>query len=101
MLYEVITDQQPIVGWVKGSHVVGMDGRHMVQAIIRDVTHEREIKANLEKSTRELQRLNQMKDSFLGVASHELKTPLTVIVGYADLILSEKIATLDSRNNFV
>jgi len=67
-----------------------------VQATIRDVTHEREIKANLEKSTRELQRLNQMKDSFLGVASHELKTPLTVIVGYADLILSEKIATLDS-----
>ncbi|BCA79534.1 ATP-binding protein [Desulfuromonas sp. AOP6] len=94
--YIRLDDQRPVVGWVRGSHVVGMDGRHMVQTIVRDVTQEKEIKDNLEKSAWELQRLNQMKDSFLGVASHELKTPLTVIVGYADLILSEKIATLDT-----
>jgi signal transduction histidine kinase len=36
-----------------------------------------------------------MKDSFLGVASHELKTPLTVIIGYADLILGEMSDKLD------
>jgi signal transduction histidine kinase len=36
-----------------------------------------------------------MKDSFLGVASHELKTPLTVILGYAELILSERAAVVE------
>jgi len=88
-------DHRPVVGWIVGSPVVGKDGKHLVQATIRDITKEKEIKENLEKSTRELQRLNQMKDSFLGVASHELKTPLTVIIGYAELILSEMSGRLD------
>jgi len=82
-------DQRAIVGWSSASSVVGTDGKRMVQAVFRDITSERETKANLEKSTRELKRLNQMKDSFLGVASHELKTPLTVIIGYSELILNE------------
>jgi hypothetical protein len=88
-------DQRLVVGWIVGSPVVGKDGKHLVQATIRDITKEKEIKENLEKSTRELQRLNQMKDSFLGVASHELKTPLTVIIGYAELIISEMSGRLD------
>ncbi len=37
---------------------------------------------------RELQRLNEAKASFLMVASHELKTPLTLIQGYADILTS-------------
>jgi PAS domain S-box-containing protein len=80
-----------------GTHVVGMlhassiksGGELLVQAIIRDVTKEREIVTNLEKSADDLARLNKMKDSFLGLASHELKTPLTVIMGYSELILTD------------
>jgi PAS domain S-box-containing protein len=83
------------VGWVRATVAWDQQGRHWVQAIIRDITHERQVKENLERSTRELERLNAMKDSFLGLASHELKTPLTVIVGYSDLILTEKASTLD------
>ncbi|ORJ53710.1 ATP-binding protein [Geothermobacter hydrogeniphilus] len=82
-------ENRPVVGWVKASPVVGRDGRRRVQSIIRDVTREREIKENLQRSTAELKRLNQMKDSFLGVASHELKTPLTVIIGYTELLMNE------------
>ncbi len=64
-------------------------GENLVQAIFRDVTKERETMYNLEKSATDLVRLNKMKDSFLGLASHELKTPLTVIMGYSELILSD------------
>lgn len=88
-------DHRRVIGWVRGSPVLGRDGKRLVQSIIRDVTRERETKENLEKSTRELERLNQMKDSFLGVASHELKTPLTVIIGYSELILGEMSAKMD------
>jgi PAS domain S-box-containing protein len=68
---------------------------NVVQAIFRDVTREREIIANLEKSSADLARLNRMKDSFLGLASHELKTPLTVIMGYSELITTDLADRLD------
>ncbi len=64
-------------------------GERLVQAIFRDITREKEILKNLEKSAADLARLNKMKDSFLGLASHELKTPLTVIMGYAELIATD------------
>ena len=64
-------------------------GARLAQTIFRDVTKEREIMKNLEKSAADLAKLNRMKDSFLGLASHELKTPLTVIMGYAELILTD------------
>lgn len=67
----------------------------LVQAIFRDVTREREILDNLEKSAEDLARLNRMKDTFLGLASHELKTPLTVILGYSELMLAEMSDKLD------
>ena len=77
-----------VVGWLRGAAVTDPDGKKMVQMTIRDITRDKEIKENLEKLTVDLQHLNKMKNSFLGMASHELKTPLTVVSGYAELILS-------------
>jgi PAS domain S-box-containing protein len=68
----------------------------VAQAIFRDITKERETLLNLGKSAADLARLNKMKDSFLGLASHELKTPLTVIMGYAELIMSDMADQVDS-----
>jgi len=80
--------QEFLVGMIHSSCVT-MGDNSLLQVIIRDVTKEREIITNLEKSAAGLARLNRMKDSFLGLASHELKTPLTVIMGYAELLQSD------------
>lgn len=63
--------------------------KNLLQLVIRDITREREIITNLEQSAAGLARLNKMKDSFLGLASHELKTPLTVILGYSELLQTD------------
>jgi PAS domain S-box-containing protein len=84
----------PILAKFSASGIKSGEQR-LVQAIFHDVTKEREILANLERSAADLARLNKMKDSFLGLASHELKTPLTVIMGYSELILSEMAAKVD------
>ena len=74
---------------------IRLSGEQMVQVIIQDITREVEILKNLEQSAADLAKLNKMKDSFLGLASHELKTPLTVIMGYSELITSEMTDRVD------
>ncbi len=79
---------EQLIGRVHASCIT-MGDTSLLQIIIRDVTSEREVLLNLENSAAGLARLNRMKDSFLGLASHELKTPLTVIMGYSELLLTD------------
>lgn len=41
----------------------------------------------LEETNQQLKETNQMKDRFISIASHELKTPITTIRGQAQLVL--------------
>jgi PAS domain S-box-containing protein len=45
------------------------------------------INSELIRSNAELRRVSEMKSNFLSIASHELKTPLTSIKGYSDIII--------------
>ena len=42
--------------------------------------------AELERAQRELERLDKSKSDFISVAAHELKTPLTLVEGYAAML---------------
>lgn len=44
-----------------------------------------------------LMRLQRMKDALLSTASHELRTPITVIAGYADLLLGNRDGELNEK----
>jgi PAS domain S-box-containing protein len=48
-------------------------------------------------AVRALQELDRRKDNFLANVSHELRTPLVTVLGYSDLLLSEKIGELSAR----
>lgn len=82
-------------GLVSAVALKGVYGESLIQLIIHDITHEHQAKLNLEKSAAQLTRLNHMKNTFLGMVSHELKTPLTIILGYADLLETQKETNLD------
>lgn len=45
----------------------------------------------------ELKRLEQLKDEILSIASHELKNPLTVILGYSSLLAQSPTLGQDAR----
>jgi len=46
---------------------------------------------SLRKNYTELKKLDVKKDEFISIAAHELKTPLTVMSGYANLLKDEKV----------
>ncbi|WP_392535487.1 PAS domain S-box protein [Nostoc sp. C117] len=47
--------------------------------------------ASLQQQTEELQEANRMKDEFLGILSHELRSPLNAILGWAQLLQRSKL----------
>lgn len=48
--------------------------------------HHSQLFSEIQHQANELRQANQVKDEFLGVVSHELKTPLNVISGYSNML---------------
>jgi signal transduction histidine kinase len=46
------------------------------------------MKEEIEERNADLQNLNDQKNELLGIAAHDIRNPITVIKGYADLLLS-------------
>ena len=53
----------------------------------------------LRQQTTELQARNQELDTFAHTAAHDLKTPLSLIIGYADLFADQPEAALDEMRH--
>ncbi|MEI7498894.1 MAG: HAMP domain-containing sensor histidine kinase [Bacteroidota bacterium] len=47
------------------------------------------IQRELSKKNRELDELNKLKNQFLGIAAHDLRNPIGVILGYSELMLDK------------
>jgi len=55
------------------------------------------LQRELAKKNAELEQLNQLKNQFLGMAAHDLRSPLSVIRGYSELLLSEGSDKLEAE----
>jgi len=72
-------------------------------ATVKDITEHRKAeeaekaRIKLSRSYSELKTLDKLKDEFLTIAAHELKTPLTPILAYINLILKNKGSELSNK----
>src|SRR5271167_4432748 len=73
-------------------------GHRVAQPTVQELLQEREITyRNLLAAYLKLQEVNRQKTVFLASAAHELKTPLAVIKGYYDLLLTGSLGKLTDK----
>lgn len=62
-----------------------------------DVTEQQQLFKELAAKNADLIQLNRLKDEFLACISHELKTPLTAVLGLSRLLADQQLGELNER----
>jgi signal transduction histidine kinase len=80
---------------------IALDKARLFAALRQERSH---LEYEVDRRTRELQaavraleETDRKKDNFLANISHELRTPLVTVLGYADLLLGERLGTIQPR----
>ncbi|MEM6716770.1 MAG: ATP-binding protein, partial [Cyanobacteria bacterium P01_C01_bin.147] len=92
-------DDSPFSAFISISPVYGENDRDItsVSIILRDITQQERIEAELAAKNLELARANRLKSEFLANMSHELRTPMTSILGFSKLLSQFVYGDLNER----
>jgi PAS domain S-box-containing protein len=76
---------------------VKYNGTVLLQATVRDITKQKHDELVLKDAYKKLKTLDEMKDQFLIVTSHELKTPITPIMIQSQMLKEESLGELNEK----
>jgi signal transduction histidine kinase/CheY-like chemotaxis protein len=72
-------------------------GNELWLILATDVTEQQQLCKELVAKNADLVQLNRLKDEFLACISHELKTPLTAVLGLSRLLVDRQLGELNER----
>ncbi len=101
--FRIINKQANIV-WVRAKINLVRSSTGRIQKIfglVSDVTFRKRAEEELKKSTQNLIKLNETKDRFISIISHDLRTPFSSILGFADLLANDDELTEDERKQYI
>lgn len=95
--------------WARIKNIlIGIASVLLVLGVILILYWNRSLKSQVQKRTEkinkqniELQELNELKNKFLGMAAHDLRSPLGAVQGFTELILEEEDLEEEERKDYL
>ena len=101
--YRVIDNLGNVI-WLENKITIVRGSRGEIEkvfGVISDITIAKRAEEELKKSAVELKELNDAKDRFISIISHDLRSPFTSILGFTDFILNESDLEEEKRNEYI
>jgi len=92
------------VVWVRNKINVTRDPDGNIKkayGLISDITLNKRAEEELRQSAANLKKLNDAKDRFLSIISHDLRAPFSSILGFTDLLLEDDTLTEDEKQQYI
>lgn len=96
--YRVITKAGE-TRWLSHAWAPVMDGDRLktVVSVVRDITARRQVEEARKKALEDLEKAYDLQRQFLSSVTHEVRTPLTAVRGYAEMLLEGIAGPLNSE----
>ena len=69
--------------------------------MVSDITLRKKAQDELKRSTDNLIKLNETKDRFISIISHDLRTPFSSILGFTDLLLNDEGLSEEEKRQYI
>ncbi len=92
------------IAWVRTKLNILRDQDGVVQklyGLVSDISLRKKAEDDLKKSTDNLLKLNETKDRFISIISHDLRTPFSSILGFTDLLLNDEGLSEEEKRQYV
>lgn len=99
-----ILDKSGNVVWIRNKITIKRNQQGdplKAYGLVSDISMSKKAEEDLKKSTEGLKELNETKDKFISIISHDLRTPFSSILGFTDILLSEKDIPDSQRNQYI
>ncbi len=90
--------------WVRNKLTAIRDRKGIIQKVyglVSDISLQKKAEAEVNLSAENLKKLNETKDRFISIISHDLRTPFSSILGFTDLLLNESDLTESEKKQYI